>query len=145
MAEAIQDSIRLVSFASDECTNSLAHTVSELGHRLELVKNDTWLDYQEGFPGNTIVLIENESFVQSNLLHSFDRSCGSCLLGVFCFEANDRDKKIVQNCPDFVIWPYSRFEIQRRIERIISHPHVANTAFLSCLKLVCMRATIMFE
>ncbi len=70
MAEVIQDSIRLVSFASDECTKSHAHTVCDLGHRLELVQNDTWLDYHEDSPGNTIVLIENKSFVQSNLLHS---------------------------------------------------------------------------
>ena len=79
MAEVIQDSIRLVSFASDECTKSHAHTVCDLGHRLELVQNDTWLDYHEDSPGNTIVLIENKSFVQSNLLHSFDRSCGAGL------------------------------------------------------------------
>ena len=62
MNEVIQDSIRLVSFASDECTKSLAHTVCELGHRIEFVQNDTWLDYHEDSPGNTIVLVENECF-----------------------------------------------------------------------------------
>ena len=129
MNEVIQDSIRLVSFASDECTKSLAHTVCELGHRIEFVQNDTWLDYHEDSPGNTIVLVENEDFVQSNLLHSFDRSRGAGLLGVFCLEANGWDRQIVRNCPDFVIWPCSRFEIQYRIERIFCSPHVSNASW----------------
>ncbi len=126
VTEEIQNSIRLVSFASDECTKSLANTVCELGHRVEFVQNDTWLDYHEDTSGNTIVLIENEDFVRSNILHSFGRSRGSGLLGVFCFEANGWDKQIVRNCPDFVFWPCSRFEIQCRIERIFCCQHVSN-------------------
>lgn len=71
MTEIIQNSIRLVSFASDECTKSLAYTVCELGHRFEFVQHDTSLDYHEYTFVNTNVLVENEDFVKTNTLMLF--------------------------------------------------------------------------
>ena len=36
---------------------------------------------------------------------------------------------LARNCPDFVIWPCSRFEIQYRIERVFCSPHVSNASW----------------